>query len=249
LPDNVRIPTVGPGVADVSSEEVTNLNAAIVAAQQVQRIMLAFRTADATAVDLPGDLANGLDVDVTRLPAVALDAGSLAALETTELGAATLAALENVTVTVTNPGSGQATETTLAAVLAAVDGLEGFTDGIEGLLSTIGGYVDGLEANTAGLAKTDVATTLTDGRKTVTAPGTAVALRASLACKWVTVTALSSNAQQVNVGGSGVLAAAGTATGTALDAGTGVTLPVDDAAKVFVDARVAGEGVSFTVGS
>jgi hypothetical protein len=78
----------------------------------VQRLLLAFRTAEATAVDLPGDGTFGLDVDVTRLPAIALDA-------------ATLAALENITVTVANPGSGQATETTLAAVLAAVDGLEG----------------------------------------------------------------------------------------------------------------------------
>jgi hypothetical protein len=43
-----------------------------------------------------GDVANGLDVDVTRLPAVALDAASLAALETIELGAGTLAALETI---------------------------------------------------------------------------------------------------------------------------------------------------------
>lgn len=57
-----------------------------------------------------------------------------------------------------------ATETTLAAILAAVDGLEGFTDGLEGFtdglealvgttnttLTTLNGYVDGLE----GLATT-----------------------------------------------------------------------------------------------
>lgn len=112
MADTVDIPTVGPGVAKISSEEVTTLNAGTVAAQQVQRILLALRTADATGVDLPGDGTFGLDVDVTRLPAVALDAP-------------TLAALENITVTVANPGSGQATEATLAAVLAAVDGLEG----------------------------------------------------------------------------------------------------------------------------
>jgi hypothetical protein len=95
----------------------------------------------------------------------------------------------------------------------------------------------------------DVVGALTDGRKTVTTPGTAVALRGSLACKWVCVTALTSNSGQVNVGGSGVLAVLGTSTGSPLAAGQSITIPIDDAAKVFVDARVAGEGVSFTVGA
>jgi hypothetical protein len=51
----------------VSTEEVTTLNGGAVAAQQVQRVALALRTADSTAVDLAGDAANGLDVDVTRI--------------------------------------------------------------------------------------------------------------------------------------------------------------------------------------
>jgi hypothetical protein len=91
--------------------------------------------------------------------------------------------------------------------------------------------------------------TLTDGRKTVAAAGTAEAIRSSLACKWVTVTALTSNTQQVNVGGSGVLATVGGSTGTPLFAGGSTTIPVDNANKVFVDARVSTEGVSFTVGT
>lgn len=103
MADGVVFP-VAPG-EKVSAEEITLLNGGVVAAEKVQRVLLAFRTADFTAVDLPGDLAFGLDVDVTRLPAVALDA-------------ATLAALENTTVTVANPATGGSTETTLAAVLA-----------------------------------------------------------------------------------------------------------------------------------
>jgi hypothetical protein len=95
----------------------------------------------------------------------------------------------------------------------------------------------------------DVASTLTDGRQTVATPGTAVALRASLACRWVIVTALRTNTTQVNVGGAGALATAGGSTGTPLLAGESVTIPVDNASKVFVDARTAGEGVSFTVGA
>lgn len=95
----------------------------------------------------------------------------------------------------------------------------------------------------------DVAATLTDGRKTVTAAGTAEAIRGALACKWVLVTALRTNTAQVNVGGAGVLATVGAGTGTSLLAGESVTVPVDNASKVFVDARTTGDGVSFTVGS
>jgi hypothetical protein len=98
-------------------------------------------------------------------------------------------------------------------------------------------------------APPDQATTLTDGRKTSTTPGTAVAIRAALVCKWVTVTALVTNTQQVNVGGSGVLGTLGASTGTPLLPGGSISLPVDNASKVFIDPRVSGEGVSFTVGS
>jgi hypothetical protein len=41
----------------------------------------------------------------------------------------------------------------------------------------------------------------------------------------------------------------GGTTGTSLLAGESVTIPVDNASKVFVDARTTGEGVSFTVGA
>lgn len=140
--------------------------------------------------------------------------------------------------------------TTLTAISGYVDGLEGFTDGIESLLTTIGGYVDGLETNTANLAKTDVVSTLTNNRKTVTAAGTAEALVATATpCKWVRVCAFGGNTQQVQIGGSGVVAASGSSTGVLLFAGEKETIPVDDVHKVFVDARVSGEGVSFYYGS
>lgn len=67
MADNVQI-TPGAG-ALISTEEVTTLNGGAVTAQQVQRVANAVRTADGVAVDLPGDSTNGLDVDVTRLPA------------------------------------------------------------------------------------------------------------------------------------------------------------------------------------
>lgn len=95
----------------------------------------------------------------------------------------------------------------------------------------------------------DIASALTDDRKTVTTAGTAVAIHASLACRWVLVTALKTNTDVVAVGGSGVVAASGSIKGQPLSPGESVSLPVDNASKVFVDARVNGEGVSFTVGS
>jgi hypothetical protein len=68
--------TLPAGVA-VSTEEVTTLNGGAVAAQHVQRFLAAFRTADGTAVDLPGDAANGLDVDVTRVQGTVAVTGPL----------------------------------------------------------------------------------------------------------------------------------------------------------------------------
>lgn len=67
MADNVAI-TAGSGTT-ISTEEVTTLNGGAVTAQQVQRVAGAIRTADGTAIDLPGDATNGLDVDVTRIQA------------------------------------------------------------------------------------------------------------------------------------------------------------------------------------
>lgn len=68
MADNVAI-TAGSGTT-ISTEEITTLNGGAVSAQHLQRIATALRTADGTAIDLPGDATNGLDVDVTRLPAL-----------------------------------------------------------------------------------------------------------------------------------------------------------------------------------
>jgi hypothetical protein len=62
MADNVAI-TAGSGTT-VSTEEVTTLNGGAVSAQHVQRIAAAVRTADGTAVDLPGSTADGLLVNL-----------------------------------------------------------------------------------------------------------------------------------------------------------------------------------------
>lgn len=68
MADNISV-TEGSGKA-ISTEEVTTLNGSGVSAQHMQRVGLALRTADTTAVDVPGDSANGIDVDVTRMAAL-----------------------------------------------------------------------------------------------------------------------------------------------------------------------------------
>ena len=87
---------------------------------------------------------------------------------------------------------------------------------------------------------------LVDGRKTVTTGGTAVQLlAASTPCTSVAVTALSTNTGIVVVGASTVVAAAGTRRGVALTAGQTASLDINDVSKLWIDATVNGEGVSF----
>lgn len=80
MADNVAI-TAGSGTT-ISTEEVTTLNGGAVTAQQVQRVAAAIRTADGTAIDLPGSTADGLLVnlgannDVTVTGTVTANAGT-----------------------------------------------------------------------------------------------------------------------------------------------------------------------------
>ena len=89
--------------------------------------------------------------------------------------------------------------------------------------------------------------TISDGRKTVAAPGTPEALSpVLLPCSRVDVQALSTNTGVVVVGGATVVAAAGTRRGVALAANQVFSFSIDNLAKVFLDVTVAGEGVSYT---
>jgi hypothetical protein len=83
MADNVAI-TAGSGTT-VSTEEVTNLNAGAVSAQHVQRMLAAIRTRDGYAIDLSGDASNGLDVDVTRLPALAAGSAEIGGVNVMKL--------------------------------------------------------------------------------------------------------------------------------------------------------------------
>lgn len=86
---------------------------------------------------------------------------------------------------------------------------------------------------------------LVNGRKTVAAAGTAVAVGSSEGVSAVIVTALKGNTGIIAVGGKGVIASEATRTGVALAAGATVTIPCDDVADVYIDATVNSEGVSW----
>ena len=68
MADNViyqaATPATPPNATVISTEEVTTLNGGAVAAQQVQRVAAAVRTADGTAIDLPATTADGLLVNL-----------------------------------------------------------------------------------------------------------------------------------------------------------------------------------------
>ena len=93
-------------------------------------------------------------------------------------------------------------------------------------------------------------TVLGSGRTTVTSAGTAVQLSATdTPVLWVTVTALTANTSQVNVGPSTVIAAAGAGErGIPLLAGDSADFDVNNLTDVWIDSRVNGEGVTYVYG-
>ena len=97
-------------------------------------------------------------------------------------------------------------------------------------------------------------THLRDGLQTVAAPGTAVQLEdvegAAAPVVGVVIQALETNEGKVVVGGKDVVAAPGTHAaptrkGIALSPGADVTMDVNDLGAIWVDATVAGDGVSW----
>lgn len=205
-----------------------------VAGAKIQRVKLVDGTDNSGAV-IPGDATNGLFVNVKAMPS--LPSGT--------------AVIGKVDVN-TDP-SQAADGGALPAVQTVIAGFDGVnvqvakTDNA-GVLQvqpagvvTVDGTVDVASAG-------DQAGTLTNGRRTVTTPGTAVALGSAATCAWVSVSALPSNTGRVAVGGTGVLATPGSETGLMLAPGSSLTIPVDDRASVFVDAVIPGEGVSYLMG-
>ena len=85
-----------------------------------------------------------------------------------------------------------------------------------------------------------------DGRQVVTTAGTRVQLSAtSVKVKKVEITSLPSNTNAIAVGGSTVVAAAGTETGKIIYAQDSITIYVDNLTKIYIDSIVSGHGVTY----
>lgn len=82
---------------------------------------------------------------------------------------------------------------------------------------------------------------LKTGHVTVSTPGTAVQFPA-IACREVTIIGLDTNTGPVFVGDAGV---SPTSYGVKLNKDGSITLPVQNTNMVYLDAAVAGEGVSY----
>jgi len=85
-----------------------------------------------------------------------------------------------------------------------------------------------------------------EGRKVVAAAGTAVALASDTQCQKVDIQAELDNVGVICVGGSGVIAAAATREGIALEKKETYSLEIDNLSKVYIDSEQNGEGVTFT---
>ena len=90
-------------------------------------------------------------------------------------------------------------------------------------------------------------TVIGSGRKTVTTPGSAEKLISTITvCRKVILTAPAGNGGEVYVGDSSTSAVSGSQKGLLLLPTGSATIDIDDVSKVWIDATVAGEGVTFT---
>jgi len=86
----------------------------------------------------------------------------------------------------------------------------------------------------------------TDGRKTVTAAGTAEALSStSLLVDWIIIVAETDNTGVMAVGAPTVVATVLTRRGVPLNAGDVVTLSGIDLKEIYLDTTVSGDGVTY----
>jgi len=91
-----------------------------------------------------------------------------------------------------------------------------------------------------------VETTITDGRKTVSATGTAEALASSsTVVNYIIITAETNNTGIVVVGASTVDETVASRRGIPLNAGDTISLGAVDLADVYLDPAVSGNGVTF----
>ncbi len=86
---------------------------------------------------------------------------------------------------------------------------------------------------------------MNDNRKTVTVAGTREQIAIATPCSKVIITAMISNTGYVVVGGSTVVAAEATRRGIPLVAGQSMEINIGNLSKIYIDAEVTGEGITY----
>jgi len=217
------------------------LDVTVLAAGAATEATLATRLAEATFV--AEDFAQEVTQALIKAKTDNLDV-ALSTVATEVTLALIKAKTDNLDVLLSTIG----TEATLALIKAKTDNLDVVlsTVATEVTLALIKAKTDNLDVALSTLLS--LPTTIAEGRKIVGAPGAAVKIiTASTPCKQVILTGEEDNTGTVVFGGAGVIAAIGTRKGTPLlAAGSGV-IDIDNANKVFIDAVVATEGVTFTI--
>lgn len=102
----------------------------------------------------------------------------------------------------------------------------------------------GLEESARGVIYTVAVSpsTLSDGTKSVTTAGTAVALATATTCKEVIITANVGNSGYIYIGSSSV---SSTQFMKKILAGEEFSIAIDDLSKIYLDCDVNGEGVTY----
>lgn len=207
---------------------------------------------------LRSDIANGLDVDVTR-SALPSGASTLAEQQTQTASLSVIDDWDESDRAKVNIIVGQAGITAGAGAVAvntprvtlssddpAVVALQILDNAISGSEMQVD-VVGALPAGTNNIGKVDhVISGIGHGVKTVTTAGTDVALSASQACKKVVIQAQTDNTGLIAVGATGVDATIATGTGIVLTAGDVFVLQIDNLEDIFIDSTVSGEGVRYT---
>jgi hypothetical protein len=109
------------------------------------------------------------------------------------------------------------------------------------LLVDVDGNLKTTSTGSGGGSGATTPSTVRAGQKNVTTAGTPVAIASTAAVQAVIVRSKDTNTSNIFVGASGVTSA----TGHILAPGESVGIAIDDLAKVYVDAAVNGEGVTF----
>jgi len=127
-----------------------------------------------------------------------------------------------------------ATEATLASILVDTSRIKLLVDALESE------GIDELRVNVESTVQPPSPTSVVSGKDTITAAGTHEQM-ANVACKSVTIRALSTNTGIIYLGPDGVTAA----TGYQLSAGESVDIAIDNVNRIYIDASVTDEGVTY----